>query len=439
MARVLGAIRQSKTKDRAVSPTTQREKINDYAMANGHHVVKLAEDLSRSAKVSAFKRPKLGPYLTDPDKIVAWDILVATKLDRLCRNTLDYLTLREWASSNGKRIVLLSNPDLDESTPSGRELSEMQASFAQFERDMIRERRLETLATLAEQGRWPGGVVPYGWRADKRVDGYFLVPDGGRSADVLRDMADMAIAGKTNGQIRRWLNAEGHPNSAGNPWSVDRVRLVLHAKHTAALLGDAKAAELRAALRSRTPVNRGERVGGHMLLRVAFCRNCQRPLYAQKKTSRRYGYYKCLKCHIYLRMNMLEELAGNALLYLCGDLEVSRRRLVPGDDHQSRIHHLEQEIETLEKITGTESVITEKEAEIGRRKDMPYEPDHYVREGTGVTVAEHWESLSYAERGSFLRTYGVRVFADKESVEFHGGWLNPDESEIGRLVIPATE
>jgi DNA invertase Pin-like site-specific DNA recombinase len=75
MPRILGAIRQSKTKDRAVSPTTQREKINAYAADNGHHVVKLTEDLSKSGKVSAFKRPNLGPYLTEPDKIATWDIL----------------------------------------------------------------------------------------------------------------------------------------------------------------------------------------------------------------------------------------------------------------------------------------------------------------------------------------------------------------------------
>lgn len=438
MARVLGAIRQSKTKDRAVSPTTQRGKINAYAADNRHHVVKLTEDLSKSGEVSAFKRPKLGPYLTDPDKIATWDILVATKLDRLCRNTVDYLTLREWAAKNGKHVVLLSNPDLDESSPSGRALSEMQATFAQLERELIRERRLETLATLEEQGRWPGGVIPYGWRADKRADGYFLVHDDGGYADVLRTMAEMSIAGKSNGQIQRWLNAEGHPNAAGNPWSVERVRLVLHAKDTDKLLGDAKAAELRAALRARTPVNRGERVGGHQLLRVAFCRKCERPLYAQKKTSRKYGYYKCLQCHMYLRMDKLEQQTENALLFLYGDLEVPRRRLVPGDDHQSRIHHLAQEIETLQKITGTESVIEVKQAEIERLKAIPYEPDHYVREGTGVTVTDHWENLSYTDRGSFLRTYGVRVIADKQTVEFHDGWLSPDESKPGRLVVTAT-
>jgi DNA invertase Pin-like site-specific DNA recombinase len=435
MARVLGAIRQSKTKDRAVSPTTQREKINAYAADNGHHVVKLTEDLSKSGKVSAFKRPKLGLYLTDPDKVVTWDILVATRLDRLCRSTLDYLTVRDWAAKNGKRLVLLSNPDLDESTPSGRALSEMQATFAQLEREMIRERRLETLATLAKQGRWAGGVVPYGWRAEKRTEGYYLLPDDGENAEVLRAMADMAIAGKYNGQIQRWLNAEGHPNAAGNSWSVDRVRLVLHSNETAKLLGDAKARELHAALRSRAPVNRGERVGGHQLLRVAFCRGCDRPLYAQVKAkTRHHAYYKCLNCRMYLRMGDLEDRVSDSVVSIAGDLELARRRLVPGDDHQSRIHHVEQEIETLEKITGTEAVVEAKQTEIARLKSMPYEPDHYVREEMGVKIKDHWEKLDYAERGSFLRTYGVRVLADKQGIEFHGGWLMADDA-LGQLPV----
>lgn len=106
--RVLGAIRQSKTRDRAVSPETQRAKINAWAQVSGHTVAKITEDLSRSGKVPAFKRPELGPWLTEPAKIAAWDILVATKLDRACRNTADYLKLREWRAANGKRLVLLT-------------------------------------------------------------------------------------------------------------------------------------------------------------------------------------------------------------------------------------------------------------------------------------------------------------------------------------------
>jgi DNA invertase Pin-like site-specific DNA recombinase len=427
MARVLGAIRQSKTKDRAVSPQTQRDKVNKWSAANGHHVVKLAEDLSKSGKVSAFKRPKLGPWLTDPDKMVMWDIVVATRLDRLCRNTLDYLTLRDWAAKHGKRVVLLSNPDLDESTPSGRALSITQATFAQLEHELIRERRLETLATLAEQGRWPGGFVPYGWRAAQCADGYYLVPDDEGTADILRKMAEMSIAGKSNGQIQRWLNANGHRNAAGNPWSVERVRLVLHSKDTANLLGGAKSAELRAALLSRTPATRGERVGGHMLLRVAFCANDGRPLYAQVKRNKPYpGYYKCLQCHMNVRMDWLEGVVERELLKAAGDRELTRRRLVPGDDHQARIHHIEQEIETLEKISGTEAVVAAKRAEIDELKAMPYEPDHYVHERLGITVADHWATLDNKAKGTFLRTWGIKVRASKTDALVTTGWLVAD-------------
>ena len=80
---------------------------------------------------------------------------------------------------------------------------------------MASERRLEALAELDEQGRWSGGLIPYGMRADVTDDGYYLVPDIGGTADIANTMADMAIAGKNNRMIRDWLNAEGHTNSAG--------------------------------------------------------------------------------------------------------------------------------------------------------------------------------------------------------------------------------
>lgn len=78
--RVLGAIRQSKTLDRAISPQAQREAITAWAAANGHEVAVWIEDLSTSGSVSPFERPGLGPYLTEPLKIAAWDILATTSL-----------------------------------------------------------------------------------------------------------------------------------------------------------------------------------------------------------------------------------------------------------------------------------------------------------------------------------------------------------------------
>src|ERR1035438_2673426 len=198
MMRVLGAARQSKTRDRSVSLPAQRGKITAWAKAHDCELIRITEDPSQSGGLSAFKRPDLGPWLTEPERVAAWDILVTTKLDRACRNTGDYLKLRDWCKANGKRIVLLNNPELDESTPAGKAMGTVTAAFAEFERDMASERRLETIATLDEQGRYSGGRVPYGYRADKRDDGFYVVPDDGATAEIARTMADMAIASQSN-------------------------------------------------------------------------------------------------------------------------------------------------------------------------------------------------------------------------------------------------
>ena len=82
------------------------------------------------------------------------------------------------------------------------------------------------------------------------------------------------IAGKSQGRIAEWLNSNGYLRVIGRRWRTDTVRRVLRAPNTAELLGETKAAQLRAALRAREQT-RGERTNGHMLLRVAFCQQCE--------------------------------------------------------------------------------------------------------------------------------------------------------------------
>jgi hypothetical protein len=353
-----------------------------------------------------------------------------TKLDRACRNVADYLTLSTWCDRHGKRFVVLDDPSLDTSTPQGRAMATMRATFAQLEREMGKVRSKERHDELADQGRWTGGRLPYGYRYDAETG--HLVPDAECTAEVLGKMVDMAIAGKSNGQIARWLNDSGHLTLIGRKWLPDVVRRVLRSPNTAELIGETRAAELRAALRSREQT-RGERVGGHMLLRVAYCRQCGAPLYCQKKNRPSGGYYRCLKCMIHMRMDKLEQQTGNTLLWLYGELELVEYQLVPGDDHQAAIRTLEREIDTLAKITGTDAVISAKRAEIEHLRELPFDPDHYEPVPQGITVTEHWDSLDDEGKGAFLRKRGVRVFADKHNFEFRGGLLASDESDEGYL------
>lgn len=409
-----------------ISPAAQKKDINAWAAANDAEVVKITEDLSTTGGMSAFRRPGLGPWLTDPAKIATWDVLVVTKLDRACRNLADYLKLTDWCERNGKRLVILDDPTLDTTTPSGRAMANVRATFAQYEREMAITRNKERYAEMVAQGKWPGGRLPYGWRNDDSTGR--LVPDDGGTADVLRVMADRAIAGKSNGQLAEWLNDSGNFTMIGRRWRPDTVRRVLHAPMTELLLGDAKAAELRAALRSRGQAH-GERVGGHMLLRVAFCRTCQSPLYGHFRHDRARLSYRCIPCGWYIPGAKLEGFAEQSLLKAAGTRKLRERVLVPGDDHQAAIHALEREVETLRGISGTDMVVEAKEAEIEHLKALPFEPDRYVLRPTDITVAEHWKTLDAEGKGSFLRTWGVRIEADKTGAKLTTGWLDADDDE----------
>lgn len=429
---VLGAVRQSKTRDRAISPEVQRNAIQGWTDANGGRVVKFTLDLSVSGGMSAFNRKGLGPWLIEPDKVAAWDTLVCTKLDRACRDTRDYLKLRDWCDRHGKRFVILNAPELDNGTPGGRAMGTMTAAFAEFEREMAKERNKERYDALKEMGRWTGGRLPYGSRYNRET--HELEPDLGGTLEILDRMADMAIAGKSQGQIADWLNSHGHLTVIGRQWKQDTVRRVLRAPHTSALLGETKAAQLRSAMRNREQT-RGERTNGHMLLRVAYCRQCSGPLYCQVKRNRPSGgYYKCPACEIHMRKDQLEERTENALLFLYGNAELVELQLVPGDDHQTEIHKLEADITALERITGTDMVIGAKRAEIDHLRELPFEPDRYIPVPQGVTVAEHWDTLEDSGKGSFLRKRHVRVFADLAGMEFHGGLLAESDDAPGYLV-----
>jgi site-specific DNA recombinase len=423
MSRVLGAIRQSKTREQAVSPQAQRAAITLWAEEHGHEVVKITEDLSQSGKLSAFKRPELGPWLTDLERIASWDILVTPKIDRACQNTQDFLRLLDWAKEYRKTVVSLKE-NLDMTTAQGRQAARDAASRAEWERDMASERRLETLAELNEQGRWTGGLVPYGMRAEEREDGYYLVIDEDGTADIADTMVDMAIAGKNNRMIRDWLNAEGHKNSRGNTWTIERVRLVLHSESMADVLGEEKHAQLRAALRSRSQPRGQWTSGKHYLLRVAYCAKCKIPLYAAlRKRSAFKGYYRCLQCGMVRRITPLEDDIETNLRGIWQDRPYQYRTLVPGDDHERDIKRLEAQ---LDKVRDIEFIDTsELESEIARLKVAPHEPDEIKLITTSQTIAQHWDALpDAAERNRFLRDRNVRYLVSPDGFE---PWSLPEE------------
>jgi DNA invertase Pin-like site-specific DNA recombinase len=419
--RVWGLIRQSKTKDRAVSPAAQRSQITRWTEDKGYVLVFFTEDLSRSGKFSAFVRPGSGSPLTDPLKIGSWDVMVTTKIDRACRNTRDFLTIMDWCKDNGKQYVSLKE-QIDMTTTQGRENARQAASRAEWERDMAVDRRLETIEELREEGRWIGGRVSYGMRAERRDDGVFLVPDIGGTANTANKMADMSIAGKSNAAIQRWLNDEGILTSAGNPWLTDGVRYVLNTAAMKEVLGEEKYAQLQLSLHTRRPTVGRWASGKHILLRVAFCMDCGGPLYGFKPESRppEYGYYRCEVCQFRLRYHDLEDKTIGSLMFVAGDELVHRKVVHMGDQHTAERFDLIREIETLRGISGVDvsGPIAALEAKLKALTDS-IEPGTEAWEPTGQTVEDLWRTLDRSEQGQFLRDAKISVEAAPGRFKFN--------------------
>lgn len=79
------------------------------------------------------------------------DVLVVWKLDRLSRSLRDLLFTLEAISAAGAGFQSLTNA-IDTTTPMGRLTVQVVGAFAEFEREMIRERTMHGLANARRAG-----------------------------------------------------------------------------------------------------------------------------------------------------------------------------------------------------------------------------------------------------------------------------------------------
>ena len=150
------------------SISAQEEALCNYAKAMGYEILKVYKDLGKSAK--DLKRPALKEMLKDAEE-KKFDAIFVYKLDRFSRSLKDLIftieKLKEW----GIDFVSLQDK-IETASASGKLMFHIISAFAEFERDLIKERTLFGMQKKAREG----GVVtkaPLGYRI---VDGK-LQPD----------------------------------------------------------------------------------------------------------------------------------------------------------------------------------------------------------------------------------------------------------------------
>jgi DNA invertase Pin-like site-specific DNA recombinase len=125
-------------------------------------------------------RPELTRLL---QRLAAGDVLVVWKLDRLSRSLKDLLLILERIGGAGAGFRSLTEA-IDTTVPAGRMMMQMLGAFAEYEREMVKERTRAGLKAARAQGRH-GGRRPKFTQA-QRVEILSMLAAGRSAAEVAR-------------------------------------------------------------------------------------------------------------------------------------------------------------------------------------------------------------------------------------------------------------
>lgn len=201
MSLIFGYCRVSSDEQAAhgISIQAQRDILNGYA-AMSQSEIKIFEDAGFSGKNT--QRPALRQLLAElpaggVSAVVVW------KLDRLSRSLRDTLTMIEDIFQPAGASLVSVTESIDTSTPSGRMMLNLLASFAQLEREQDSDRVVMSHKHLARDCQYLGGHIPLGYRVDDQK--HFQL-DPVRAA-IVRHVFDMYLARAGYGAILGYLNS----------------------------------------------------------------------------------------------------------------------------------------------------------------------------------------------------------------------------------------
>ena len=197
----------------------QKTKIESYAIAMGHQIVKTFSD-SISGK-RADNRPDLQKAIAMLQSGEA-DGLIVAKLDRLGRNVRDILALVDDVLKPSDKALILLDLAIDTSTPAGRMVLTMMAALAEMERSLIRERVERGRAVKHEAGGYAYGAPQFGQKAENKE----LVADESEQA-VIEVIRRHRRSGKSPQAIADFLNTGNYPTKRGGIWQHTTVRGII--------------------------------------------------------------------------------------------------------------------------------------------------------------------------------------------------------------------
>lgn len=233
MKRIAIYSRKSKFTGKGESIGNQIEMCKEYIrMRYGNDVsVTIYEDEGFSG--GSTERPKFQEMMTAIRK-GNFDITMCYRLDRLSRNTSDFVIFIQELNENNVQFVSV-NEQFDTTTIMGRAMMNIASVFAQMEREIIAERIRDNMLELAKTGRWLGGMCPTGYQSEKvqkvEFDGkvrqaYMLVPIEGEK-DLIKLIFNKYLQEQSLTNLETYLIQNNIKTKNGNAFTRFTIKTIL--------------------------------------------------------------------------------------------------------------------------------------------------------------------------------------------------------------------
>ena len=153
------------------------------------------------------------------------DSIAIHRLDRLSRNSLDYLTWENKLETLGIHLVYVEGQNGDDAM--SVMVRTILVAVAQLERSMIANRIKQSKKVLKEQGKHLGGSIPYGYIKD--IDGYLVENQQEQSVIgvMRRARTDMKLS---YNKIAGYINDLGYTTRIGGIFTSTGVSRALSYK-----------------------------------------------------------------------------------------------------------------------------------------------------------------------------------------------------------------
>jgi len=162
-------------------------------------------------------------HMFSPDERKKWDVLIVLKMDRIHRNSKEFILMMEDLKKHHQEFIS-TYEKFNTKAAVGRFALDMIQRIAQLESEQIGER---TYIGMRQKAETNGGVMgfnpPFGYGLEGGE--LFAIDD---ELDTVRDIYTMYLNGMTTSDIAYNLNRECRLTRKGNPWNKYNLATILH-------------------------------------------------------------------------------------------------------------------------------------------------------------------------------------------------------------------